>query len=112
LSKELKQRTEIDDKYKWNLNDIYADDETFETELELVLKKVKNIKDLKMYRNKKHPLRKIPRGFKVAMLGCYPFSIKCLIVKIPVVISWFSTIIPGSVFKLIGVKFQIALIPF
>jgi oligoendopeptidase F len=47
LSKELKQRTEIDDKYKWNLNDIYADDETFETELELVLKKVKNIKDLK-----------------------------------------------------------------
>ncbi|RCW55680.1 oligoendopeptidase F [Halanaerobium sp. ST460_2HS_T2] len=47
MSKELKQRTEIDDKYKWNLNDIYADDETFETELELVLKKVKNIKDLK-----------------------------------------------------------------
>ncbi|SIQ08289.1 oligoendopeptidase F [Halanaerobium kushneri] len=47
MSKELKQRTEINDKYKWNLNDIYADDETFETELELVLKKVKNIKDLK-----------------------------------------------------------------
>lgn len=47
MSKELKTRAEIDDKYKWNLNDIYADDQSFETELERVLKEVKNIDDLK-----------------------------------------------------------------
>jgi oligoendopeptidase F len=47
LSKELKQREEIDDKYKWNLNDIYADDQSFENELEKVLAEVKNIEKLK-----------------------------------------------------------------
>lgn len=47
MSKELKAREKIDDKYKWNLNDIYADDQSFEDELEEVLKKVKNISDLK-----------------------------------------------------------------
>ncbi|MFW5979282.1 MAG: oligoendopeptidase F [Halanaerobium sp.] len=47
MSKELKKREEIDDQYKWNLNDIYADDSKFESELEKVLKEVKNIEDLK-----------------------------------------------------------------
>lgn len=47
MSKELKARKEIDNKYKWNLNDIYSDDESFESELESVLEKVKNIDDLK-----------------------------------------------------------------
>ncbi|MFW5885423.1 MAG: oligoendopeptidase F [Halanaerobium sp.] len=47
MSKELKRREEIDDQYKWNLNDIYADDSKFESELEKVLKEVKNIEDLK-----------------------------------------------------------------
>jgi oligoendopeptidase F len=47
LSKELKKREEIDDKYKWNLNDIYADDNKFESELENVLKEIKNIEQLK-----------------------------------------------------------------
>ncbi len=47
MSKELKKREEIDDKYKWNLNDIYADDLKFESELENVLKEIKNIKQLK-----------------------------------------------------------------
>ncbi|MGP3777420.1 oligoendopeptidase F [Halanaerobium saccharolyticum] len=47
MSKELKQREEIDDKYKWNLNDIYADDQSFENELENVLAEVKDIEKLK-----------------------------------------------------------------
>ena len=47
MSKELKKREEIDDKYKWNLNDIYADDSKFESELENVLKEIKNIDQLK-----------------------------------------------------------------
>jgi oligoendopeptidase F len=47
LSKELQTRDEIDDKYKWNLNDIYADNQSFESELERVLKEVKNISKLK-----------------------------------------------------------------
>jgi oligoendopeptidase F len=47
LSKELKKREEIDEKYKWNLNDIYADDSSFESELETVLEEVKNIKQFK-----------------------------------------------------------------
>lgn len=47
MSKELKKREEIDEKYKWNLNDIYADDQSFESELENVLKEIKNIKELK-----------------------------------------------------------------
>ncbi|MFW5687187.1 MAG: oligoendopeptidase F [Halanaerobium sp.] len=47
MSKELKKREKIDDQYKWNLNDIYADDSKFESELKKVLKEVKNIEDLK-----------------------------------------------------------------
>jgi len=47
LSKELKTREEIKEKYKWNLNDIYPDDQSFESELEKVLKEVKNISKLK-----------------------------------------------------------------
>ncbi|PXV69343.1 oligoendopeptidase F [Halanaerobium congolense] len=47
MSKELQTRDEIDDKYKWNLNDIYADNQSFESELERVLKEVKNISKLK-----------------------------------------------------------------
>jgi oligoendopeptidase F len=47
LSKELKTREEISEKYKWNLNDIYADDSKFESELESVLAEVKKIKELK-----------------------------------------------------------------
>lgn len=47
MSKELKKREEIDEQYKWNLNDIYADDQSFESELEEVLKEVKNIEELK-----------------------------------------------------------------
>ena len=47
MSKELKKREEVEEKYKWNLNDIYPDDESFESELENVLKKVKKIKELK-----------------------------------------------------------------
>ncbi|PUU90452.1 oligoendopeptidase F [Halanaerobium congolense] len=47
MSKELKTREEIKEKYKWNLNDIYPDDQSFESELEKVLKEVKNISKLK-----------------------------------------------------------------
>lgn len=47
MSKELKKREEIDGKYKWNLNDIYTDDSSFESELETVLEEVKSIKELK-----------------------------------------------------------------
>ena len=47
MSKELKTREEISEKYKWNLNDIYADDSKFESELESVLAEVKKIKELK-----------------------------------------------------------------
>ncbi|MFW5961395.1 MAG: oligoendopeptidase F [bacterium] len=47
MSKELKKREDIDEKYKWNLNDIYDDDQSFESELEEVLAEVKNIEELK-----------------------------------------------------------------
>jgi oligoendopeptidase F len=47
LSKELKTREEISEKYKWNLNDIYADDSKFESELESVLAEVKKLKSSK-----------------------------------------------------------------
>jgi len=47
LSKELKKREDIDEQYKWNLNDIYADDLQFESELEEVLAEVKQIEELK-----------------------------------------------------------------
>jgi oligoendopeptidase F len=47
LSKELKKREEIDEKYKWNLSDIYADDLEFESELEKVLTEVKKIEEIK-----------------------------------------------------------------
>ena len=47
MSKELKEREEVKDKYKWNLYDIYPDDQSFESELESVLKEVKNIEKLK-----------------------------------------------------------------
>ncbi|RAK11149.1 oligoendopeptidase F [Halanaerobium saccharolyticum] len=47
MSKELKKREEIDEKYKWNLNDIYEDDQKFETELDNVLVEVKKIKEIK-----------------------------------------------------------------
>ena len=47
MSKELKKREDIDEQYKWNLNDIYADDLQFESELEEVLAEVKQIEELK-----------------------------------------------------------------
>jgi len=49
LSKELKNREDIADEYKWNLNDIYSDDDEFEAELEKALKKVKNIEEYKKH---------------------------------------------------------------
>ena len=47
MSKELKKREEIEEKYKWNLNDIYSDDQSFESELEAVMSEIKKIKTLK-----------------------------------------------------------------
>lgn len=47
MSKELKNREDIPDKYKWNLNDIFSSDEKFEKELENVLKKIKKIEKYK-----------------------------------------------------------------
>jgi oligoendopeptidase F len=47
LSKELKNREEIPDKYKWNLNDIFSSDQEFEKELEDVLEKIKKIEEYK-----------------------------------------------------------------
>ncbi|TDO71621.1 oligopeptidase F [Halanaerobium saccharolyticum] len=47
MSKELKKREEIEEKYKWNLNDIYTDDLEFESELEEALAEVKKIEELK-----------------------------------------------------------------
>jgi oligoendopeptidase F len=47
LSKELKNREEIPDKYKWNLNDIFSSDEQFEEELENVLEKINNVEEYK-----------------------------------------------------------------
>ncbi len=49
MSKELKNREDIADEYKWNLNDIFVDDGEFESELEDVLKKVKNIEEYKKH---------------------------------------------------------------
>jgi len=47
LSKELKSREDIPEKYKWKLEDIFSSDQDFEEELEEVLKKVEKIKDYK-----------------------------------------------------------------
>lgn len=47
MSKELKNREEIPDKYKWNLNDIFSSDEQFEEELENVLEKINNVEEYK-----------------------------------------------------------------
>ncbi|ADQ14738.1 oligoendopeptidase F [Halanaerobium hydrogeniformans] len=47
MSKELKDRNSISDQYKWNLDHIYADDNSFEIELQKVLQKIEAIKNYK-----------------------------------------------------------------
>ncbi|SFL13729.1 oligoendopeptidase F [Halanaerobium salsuginis] len=47
MSKELKDRKEIAEKYKWDLTVIYSSDADFESELNEALAAVKNIADLK-----------------------------------------------------------------
>ncbi|MFW6281148.1 MAG: M3 family oligoendopeptidase, partial [Halanaerobium sp.] len=47
MSKELKNREEIPEKYKWNLNDIFSSDQEFEKELEALLEKINKIEEYK-----------------------------------------------------------------